>query len=291
MPLGDRPRDRGRVVAGRCCGGHGGQGVGDVEAAGDRAAGRDLDPAGVAMRNREPDADRSMSQALQSARRSVGGQGLDRDAGGGREPASPLVVDVHQAASRASGGEERRLGGEVVLHVRVEVEVVAPEVEEDGDVEDDPVDAPHHQGMARHLHRAGLDAGVDHPPEEAVQVGRLRRGQRARDVLAEDPGADRADHGRRHPGARQPALEESGGRGLALGAGDADHPQPRGRLAVHQCGGSAEHRPDLGYDDAPGRRRRSAAAPSASVITATAPASRAWLQYVAPWPCEPGRAA
>ena len=44
---------------------------------------------------------------------------------------------------------------------RVEVEVVAAEVEEDRDVEDDAVDAAHHQRVAGDLHRARLDAALD----------------------------------------------------------------------------------------------------------------------------------
>ncbi len=57
---------------------------------------------------------------------------------------------------------------------------------------------------------------------------------------------------------------------------------------------SAEARPSTGLisgTTTTGTSSSICAAPSASVITATAPASRAWRQYVAPWPCEPGRAA
>ena len=67
---------------------------------------------------------------------------------------------------------------EVVLDVGVEVEVVAAEVEEDRDVEDDAVDPAHHQRVAGDLHRAGRDLALAHHREEPVQVGRLRRGQR-----------------------------------------------------------------------------------------------------------------
>ena len=89
-----------------------------------------------------------------------------------------LVVDVDQAEPGPLGGEQRRLGAVVVLDVGVEVEVVAAEVEEDRDVEDDAVDAAHHQRVAGDLHRAGLDAALAHHREQRVQVGRLRGGQR-----------------------------------------------------------------------------------------------------------------
>ena len=84
--------------------------------------------------------------------------------------------------------------------------MVAPEVGEDGDVEDDPVDPAHHQGVARHLHRAGRHAALAHHREQAVQVGGLRRGQRGLHVGAGDPGADGAD--RRRTG-RRPAAARS----------------------------------------------------------------------------------
>ena len=145
------------------------------------------------------------------------------------------------------------LGAVVVLHVGVEVEVVAAEVGEDRDVEDHAVDAAHHQRVAGHLHRAHVDAALDHQREQPVQVGRLRRGQRGLHVLPEDAGPDRPDDGARDARRQQPALEEPGGRGLALRAGDADHPQLLGRAAV-----------DLGRDPAQdlarllARRRRAA---------------------------------
>ena len=64
-----------------------------------------------------------------------------------------------------------------------------------------------------------------------------------------------------------------------------------GGLAVHQGGDAAEHRPDLGDDEHRDVVTDQRPRPSASVTTATAPASRACCQYVAPWPCAPGSAA
>ncbi len=145
----------------------------------------------------------------------------------------------------ALGGEERRLGGEVVVHVGVEVEVVAAQVEEGRDVEDDPVDPAEHEGVAGDLHRAGDDALLAHHREEAVQVGGLGGGQRRLDVDAVDAGADGADDRGGHAGLLEAGLQQAGRRGLALGAGHADHREVGGGLAVEVGRHPTEHRPRL----------------------------------------------
>ena len=167
-----------------------------------------------------------------------------------------LVVDVGQPDPRALGGEEAGLGGEVVVDVGVEVEVVATEVEEGRDVEDDAVDPAHHERVAGDLHRAGVDAALAHHREEAVEVGRLGRGQLGLDVLAGDAGADGPDHGGGDAGRRQALLEDAGGRGLALGAGDADDAQAGGGVAVDPGGEAPQHAARLGDDDRRGAGRQ-----------------------------------
>ena len=152
------------------------------------------------------------------------------------------VVDVDQTESRPLGGEQGGLGREVVVHVGVEVEVVAAEVGEHGDVEDHPVDPAHHQRVARHLHRAGLHAALAHHREQRVQVGRLRSGERGLHVGAGDAGADGADRGRGDAHLLQAGLREPGRRRLPLGAGHADHPERRGRVAVDAGREAAEDR-------------------------------------------------
>ena len=175
-------------------------------------------------------------------------EGADRQRGLARQPATVLVVDADQGEPGALGREERGLGPVVVLLVGVEVEVVAAEVEEDRDVEDDAVDPAHHQRMAAHLHRARGHPALAHHREQRVQVGRLRRGERGLHVLAGDPGADGADHAGRDARSLQAALGQPGGGGLALGAGHADHPHRGRRLAVDARGEPAEQRARLGDD-------------------------------------------
>ncbi len=151
-----------------------------------------------------------------------------------------LVVGVDQGAPRALGGEQGRLGREVVLDVGVEVEVVTAQVEEDGEVEDDPVHAPEHQGVAGDLHGAVGDAPLAHQREQGVQVGRLGRGERGGHVDPVDAGADGAHDPGVAPGGLQRRLEQPGGGGLALGPGHTDQAQRGGGVAVQPGGEPAE---------------------------------------------------
>ena len=157
-----------------------------------------------------------------------------------RQPAAVLVVDADQGEPGALRREQRRLGAVVVLLVGVEVEVVAAEVEEDRDVEDDAVDPAHHQRVAAHLHGTGGDVALAHHREQRVQVGRLRGREGGLHLLPRDPGADGADHAGPDSGALQPALGQAGGGGLALGAGHADHPHRGGGVAVDARGEPAQ---------------------------------------------------
>ena len=159
-------------------------------------------------------------------------EGLHGDAGPVEQQPAVLVVDVGQPEPGPLGGEQGRLGGEVVVDVGVEVEVVAAQVEEGRDVEDDPVDPAEDEGVAGDLHRAGDDALLAHHREEAVQVRGLGGGERRLDVDAVDAGADGADDGGGYAGLLEARLQQPGRRGLALGAGHADHGEVGGGLAV-----------------------------------------------------------
>ncbi len=134
--------------------------------------------------------------------------------------------------------------------------MVAAEVEEGRDVEDHAVDAAQDQGVARDLHRAGVDAVLRHHREEPVEVGRLGGGELGLDVLARDAGADGADDGRRHARGGEALLEEPRGGGLALGPGHPDDPHPARRVAVDRRGQSTEDAARLRHDDGRGARRQ-----------------------------------
>src|SRR3954470_24980226 len=132
-------------------GGDGAQDVEDVEAAGQRRA------EGGAVQG-ERGAGRV---ALRRGGSELGVGRVEADRDGvlqlAREPAAVGVVDVDHGGLRA-GREQAALGGEVVLHRRVEVEVVLREVREDRDVPVDRVGAVELERVARDLHDDGLVA-------------------------------------------------------------------------------------------------------------------------------------
>ena len=214
-----------------------------------------------------------------------------------------LVVDVDQAARAALGGEQGGLGREVVLEVGVEVEVVAAEVGEDGDVEDDAVDPAHAPA------RGWRPPSRRRPPTRSLIIANrpCRSGasgvvSAVLIVLAVDAGADGADRRPTGTPARCRALSasrvvvvlpwvpvtpsiRSDRAGLAVHVGREAAEQrarcrrPRGRArppgALAGAGGVGEHGDRAGLDgragvvDAvgaaarAGRRRRRRAAPAA----------------------------
>ena len=96
------------------------------------------------------------------------------------EPPSVRIVDVDDSDHGATGLEQQRLGPEVLLDRAVQVEVVAPEVGEHGGVEPGAVDAVQGEGVRRHLHHHRALALVAELGEAGLQLGRLRRRERAR---------------------------------------------------------------------------------------------------------------
>ena len=110
--------------------------------------------------------------------------------------------------------------------------MVLREVREERHVVDDPVDAVQLEGVARHLHDAGVDAPVAHEPEQRVQVGRLGRRAHRLDALVPDARLDRADESGALPVRPQRRLDEVGRGRLAVGAGDAEHRQGLGGVSV-----------------------------------------------------------
>jgi hypothetical protein len=120
----------------------------------------------------------------------------------------------------------------------MEVEMVLRQVGETDDVEFDPVHPAQGQGMARHLHRAGVRPSGHHQREQGLQVGRFGGGPDAGQSLVHDPGLHRADQPAVPATPAQRVVQHGGGGGLPVGAGDAEHQQLAGRLA-EQPGGQA----------------------------------------------------
>jgi hypothetical protein len=96
--------------------------------------------------------------------------GHNRDLGLGCQPAAVVVVDVDHAMTSPLRSEQRPFGGEVVLHIAVEIEMVLAEVGEGSDVVQHAVDAAEGQRVARDLHHGGSHAALAHHREERVQV-------------------------------------------------------------------------------------------------------------------------
>src|SRR3954447_25753918 len=196
--------DRVVVDAQRADRGDGAQDVEDVEAAGERRAERC-----PVQRER-----RAGRVALDGRRPELRVGGVDADGDGVlqvlRKPPAVGVVEVDDGGLRARL-EQAALGGEVVLHRRMEVEVVLREVREHRDVPVDRVGAVEVEGVARHLHDDRLVAGVAHLGEGPLEGDGLGRGPDHRPFVAADDGGDRADEARAAPRRlEQPAGEEGG---------------------------------------------------------------------------------
>ncbi len=133
------------------------------------------------------------------------------------------VVGVHDAEVAQSSDEELRLGGEVLLDGAVQVEVVAAEVGEHGDIEVRAGDSTEHQRVGRNLHHHSVDAGVAPRCKPALQDRGLGGGV---------PTRQRAEHFGLPAGVPQHRTDQVGGGRLAVGARHADHQQVVAGMSV-----------------------------------------------------------
>ena len=156
----------------------------------------------------------------------------DRDLRLSGEPAPVFVIDHDDATTGALLGEQRGLRREVVIEIVVEIQVVLGQVGKPGDVEHDGVDTPQDQRVAGNLHHAGSGTALAHDREQCVQLRRLRRGPHTGKHFVADPGLDGSDQPGDSPGGSQPGLHEVRRRRLAIGAGDPEHEQVAGGVAV-----------------------------------------------------------
>ena len=187
---GDPGRDRVVRQFEQLSGGDDAQDVLDVEAAAE--AGADRDPgggevvrAGVLSRSVAADV-----RVVREPERQQRGAGRPELLG---EPSTVLVADVDGRGRRSSPQEQPPLGVEVVLHRRVEVEVVLAQVREDERREPDPVEAPERRAVRGRLHGAAPVPGVEHLAEEPLEVDRLGGRAGRRPALAVDAGLDRSE--------------------------------------------------------------------------------------------------
>ena len=188
-------------------------------------------------------------------------------AGGGQlvgEAASPGIVDADDRDRRRPArvlrlSEQLCLRLEVVLHRRVEVEVVLGEVREAGDVDVHAADPAEYQCVGGDLHDHPGHPLVPHPGEQGLQGGCLRSGQGGRYRGPVDPGPGGADQPHPTDGRIRRTLGEQrvfhhvGGRRLPAGAGDPDDRHPAGRVAVDLRGDRSQP-PTAVVDDQDGPR-------------------------------------
>ena len=160
------------------------------------------------------------------------------------------IVRVHHREPAAGRGtvaavEQHELGIEVALHRAMVVEMVVAQVGEHGDLARESEGAALHQGVAAHLDRHALDAALHHLAQQSVEFQGSRRGQGRRPGLVPDPDAGGADDAGAPAGGAEDGLQHPGGRGLAVGAGDADDPQCALGMAVKARGRLSQRPPRL----------------------------------------------
>ena len=223
-------------------------------------------PFGVFTSKRKPG-----QRHLDRPRRDVGG----RVDGVGDRPLADLdergpARIVHVDHARRVGRqhlEQPALGGEVRLHVFVEVEVIARQVAEHAGGEAHAVDALQRQRVRRDFHHRGAAALLQHLAQQLLHVGRFRRGARGFAILAADAVGDGAEHAGAKAGGVEDRREQVRRRGLAVRAGDADDRHAPARVIEEAIGEQRQRQPRIANGD-PGNRR---ACPGAAIRTRSPP--------------------
>ena len=146
-----------------------------------------------------------------------------------------------RAAARPEPVEEDALGGVVRLHRAVEVEVIAAQVREGGDVEGHSREASLHERVRGDLqHRRDAAAG-DEGGEGGDQIGALRRRPAAAgELFAPEAVAKGAEEPGRPAGRLEHSHHQRGDGRLAVGAGDPDEREMAAGIPFQTGGERAE---------------------------------------------------
>ena len=209
-----------------------GEGVRDVELARERQI--DVAPA-VATRQDEAASFGAQHRRLGvKVSRRVEPEGEGRAAPRDHVP-RPVVLVHRRDGAGPEQVEQAKLGGEVLLHGAVVVEMVAGDVGERRGREDQSVEPSLVEAVRRRFHRHVADPARGESGEGPLQVDGARRRERAGRGAHFLPvpveGTQGADASRARPGIEQMA-HQGRRRGLAVGAGDAHQPHPVGRSPV-----------------------------------------------------------
>ena len=166
------------------------------------------------------------------------------------QPSGPGVIGVHHAGVTVL--EQDGLGVTVGLHGLVEVQVVLGQVRKDAHSVMDAVHPVQEQGVGGGLHHHMGAAARAHLGQQSLQFKGFRGGAlRGEDLLADHVlvGADESHLGPQ--GLLQDGLEQVGGGGLAVGAGDGHHGHRVRGVAVeigahHRQGAAGIRHPNIG---------------------------------------------
>ncbi len=167
----------------------------------------------------------------------------------GGQPRPVWIVHVDHGNPRRGVREQSLLGLEVVLHRRVEIEVILRQVREDRRGQMDRVGPMQRQRVRGDLDRTRLVTGLEHRPERPLQVDRLR--SRALDIalVAAHDALHRPEQAGLAAGRLQQRADQKRRRRLAVRAGHADHLQRGRRVAVEGGRGGGHRRADIGHHD------------------------------------------
>src|SRR5690606_28642357 len=146
--------------------------------------------------------------------------------------------------------EQRGLGGTVLLHAAVEIEVIATEIGEDRAAKLNAIDTALRQPMRRDFHGAVGHAEIAPLGQLLLQRQRIWRGQPAAADGAVKAVAERTDHAAALASQTQRLRQQLRGAGLAIGAGNTDHTDSAAGVIVETSSDGADldlQRGDLEY--------------------------------------------
>ena len=141
----------------------------------------------------------------------------------------PGIVAVYRGG--AALAEQGRLGGGVVLHGAVKVQVVPAEIGESGYSIRQAVDPVKCQCVGGDLHHGVGAAGIGHLPQQALHLPGLRGGAAGGEDRVPDAAAVGAHETGPYAQGLEHACRQPGHGGFAVGAGDADQGQLPVRVA------------------------------------------------------------